>query len=319
MKSMRIVGGGRWLTAVALALALGALASGCGGGDGKDVTLTIGTRTKINASATNHTAEEAVLGEIYAQALEGAGYGVVREEGLGFEISEATRLLERGRISAYLEHLDEALTGSFGRFLEQVPGNTQKAYQAVQSGFRKKGLTAFPPTPYSSTNAVGALRKTAEARGWKTVSDLEGESEKLTISGPSGCHGGTDCVGGLETRYGLYFAGYIEAPEGPFKALETGFTDLSMVPNTEGRLVAEKNKFAALEDDRHLFPAANAMLVTSRKVVSEAGPEFEQTIVAAQKGLSLPVIQKLDAKVEVGHQTPKAVAAGYLRQVGLSG
>lgn len=90
-----------------------------------------------------------------------------------------------------------------------------------------------------------------------------------------------------------------------------------MLPNTDGRLAVEKDKFATLEDSRHLLPACNLFLVTTPKVVKKVGPKFEEAIVAAQKGLTLPVIQELDARVEIEHETPRAVAAAYLRKIGL--
>lgn len=59
--------------------------------------------------------------------------------------------------------------------------------------------------------------------------------------------------------------------------------------------------------------------MTRPKLVEEAGPDFEATIVAAQKGLTLPVMQRLDAEVELEEKAPAKVAAGYLQRAGLDG
>lgn len=316
---MRDVGLIRSAVAIALVLALGTLAGACGSATGDTgATLTIASKRTLFTEEPGYTAVESVLAEVYAQALEGAGYKVVRRDNLGFEIAEGTRALEKGKISGYFDHLDVALTATLGWPAEKVIGESQKAFRAVRSGLEKMGLTALPPTPFGAMYAVGALRETAKARGLKTISDLRGQSQGLTISGLTGCHLQMTCVGGLENLYGLHFKGYIEAPGETFRALETKFTELSMVPATDGRLATGKDKFATLEDNRHLLPAHNLFLVTSPKVVREAGPKFEETIVAAQKGLTLPVIQELDAKVEIDDQTPRAVAAGYLKKIGLS-
>jgi hypothetical protein len=76
-----------------------------------------------------------------------------------------------------------------------------------------------------------------------------------------------------------------------------------------------KGKVVALVDDKHLFPASNVIFVTTLKVAEEAGPAYEETIVEAQRGLTLPVMRELDARVEIQGKEPEAVAREYLRSV----
>ena len=47
---------------------------------------------------------------------------------------------------------------------EEVPADATEAYEKAKAEFEKEGLTAFPPTPFASANAVGTLKKTAEER-----------------------------------------------------------------------------------------------------------------------------------------------------------
>ena len=75
-------------------------------------------------------------------------------------------------------------------------------------------------------------------------------------------------------------------------------------------------KFVILEDDKNVFPAGNIIFVTSKKVAEEAGPDYEKTILNVQKGLTLEVMQELDARVELEKQTPKEAAAAYLEAAG---
>jgi osmoprotectant transport system substrate-binding protein len=303
----------KWLhlpAAAALALALGLAFAGCGG-SGHDPTLMIGARD---------TAEEEILGQIYAQALRAAGFKVEPNVKLSDAAEAAAEALERNSAFGYVEHLSTPSTESIE--LEEVPANPQKAYEEAKTRLEKKGLTAFPPTPFSFTNLVGALKKTAAEHDLKTVSDLKGSSEDLTIAGVAGCHERINCVEGLERLYRLRFSGFIYkfgTPTEPFRALETKFADLAMLPSTDGRLATEKGRFATLEEDRHLFPAGNAIFVTTQKAVEEAGPGYEEAIVAAQKGLTLPVMQELDARVELEKKHPAEVAAGYLESAGRSG
>ena len=132
--------------------------------DNDGVELTIGSK--------NFT-EQFILGEIYAQALEAAGYDVNTDLNLGSE-QVALKALEEGEISGYPEYTSTALTSFFDFAPEDVPGDPQQAYEESQAEFEKEGLVAFPPTPFSSANAVGLLTTTAEELGVETISDLEG-------------------------------------------------------------------------------------------------------------------------------------------------
>ena len=98
--------------------------------------------------------------------------------------------------------------------------------------------------------------------------------------------------------------------------LEKGQADLSILFTTDPQLSAEKEKFVILEDDKEVFPAGNILFVTSKKVAEEAGPDYEKTILNVQKGLTLPVVQELDARVELEKETPKEAAAAYLEAAG---
>ncbi|HVY79064.1 MAG TPA: glycine betaine ABC transporter substrate-binding protein [Solirubrobacterales bacterium] len=295
-----------------MALALAASLAACGGSSGPPITIGAGD-----------TAEETILGQIYTQALERVGFDVEPTIRLPAGPKSAEEALERGRISAYPEHLSTPTGLTWGSGAAAPPADPQKAYRQAVTRLGKRGMTAFPPTPFSFTNLVGALRPLADRRKLKRVSDLQGQSEELTIVGPFGCHEAINCVEGLERLYGLGFGGFIykvsDPDTEPFEALESKFSDLAMVPSTDGRLFADRSKFATLEEDRRLFPAGNAILVTTEELVEAAGPDLEATIVAAQKGLTLAVMQELDARVEIDGRNPAAVAAGYLDRIGFDG
>jgi osmoprotectant transport system substrate-binding protein len=285
--------------------------SACGGSpDNGDVTLMIGSRG---------TPEEEVLGHIYAQALSTAGYEVNGDFNLDTEFREVPLgEVQAGRISGYPEHVDAALKLLLEVSEEDLPNNPQRAYGMAKAKFEKEGLTAFPPTPYSLSRPVGLLKKTAKARDLKTVSDLRGQAEEMDILGFTNCHFALDCLAGIERYYHFYFRTitymYTKRElQSRYKALEEGKFDTSFVYSTDGRLAGEKTKFVTLEDDKHAFPAGNVIFITSPKVVEEAGPDFEEAIAAAQKGLTLPVMQQLVAEVELEKKDPAKVAAGYLK------
>jgi osmoprotectant transport system substrate-binding protein len=274
------------------------------------VSLTIGSK---------NFPEQEILGEIYAQALAAAGYKVKSDLSLGSE-TVAFKSLKSGQISGYPEYASTALTSFFGLEPEEVPANAQEAYEKANEELEKEGLVAFEPTPFASANAVGTTTKTAEKYGLKTVSDLEGVSEKLSLYGSPECRERIDCLAGLEKLYGLKFASFHPVDIGlRYSVLEKGEADLSILFTTDPQLSAEKDKFVILEDDKHVFPAGNVIFLSKKSTAEEAGPDYEKTILQVQKELTLPVMQELDARVELEKQTPKEAASAYLKEAGYTG
>jgi osmoprotectant transport system substrate-binding protein len=326
-KKTRLRAAAAMLLALALTLGVAACGSsdddsssteaGDGGGgaivsnpDNGKVSLTIGSK---------NFPEQEILGEIYAQALSAAGYKVKTDLNLGSE-TVALRSLKSGQISGYPEYASTALTSFFGLEPEDVPSDADGAYEKAKAEFEKEGLTAFPPTPFASANAVGTLKTTAEKYDLENVSDLEGVSEKLTLYGSPECRQRIDCLAGLESLYGLKFKSFKPVDIGlRYTVLEKGQADLSILFTTDPQLAAEKDKFVILEDDKKVFPSGNVLFVTKDSTVEKAGPDYEKTIVQVQEGLTLPVMQELDARVELEKQTPEEAAAAYLKSAGYTG
>jgi osmoprotectant transport system substrate-binding protein len=274
------------------------------------ISLTIGSK---------NFPEQEILGEIYAQALQAAGYKVKSDLNLGSE-TVALKAVESGAISGYPEYASTALTSFFGLEPEEVPADATGAWEKANAEFEKDGLSAFEPTPFASANAVGTLKTTAEKYGLETVSDLEGVSEELSLYGSPECPERIDCKKGLEELYGLKFKSFHPVDISlRYTVLDKGQADLSILFTTDPQLSAEKDKYVILEDDKKVFPAGNVIFVTKKSTAQKAGPDYEKTIVAVQEGLTLPVMQELDARVELEKQTPKEAAAAYLKSAGYTG
>jgi osmoprotectant transport system substrate-binding protein len=323
--------GGRAAAAIVLALILSLALAACGDSD-DDTTTSGGDEAGGAAIASNpdngqvsltigskNFPEQEILGEIYAQALAAAGYNTKTDLNLGSE-TVALKTLKAGQISGYPEYASTALTSFFGLEPEEVPSDATEAWEKSNEEFEKEGLTAFEPTPFASANAVGTLKETADELGLKTVSDLDGKSDELTLYGSPECRQRIDCLAGLEKLYGLQFKSFKPVDIGlRYTVLEDGQADLSILFTTDPQLSAESDKFVILEDDKEVFPAGNVMFVTKKSVADEAGADYEKTILQVQEGLTLKVMQELDARVELEKETPKQVAGDYLKEAGYTG
>jgi osmoprotectant transport system substrate-binding protein len=289
---------------------------GGGGGGGKAIASNPKNGSvKLTIGSKNFT-EQIVLGQIYAQALKAAGYDVKTDLNLGSE-TIALQALKSGQISGYPEYSSTALTSFFKAAPEDVPSDAQESYTQAKADFEKEGLTAFPPTPFASANAVGTLKSTAQKLGLKDISDLEGKSQDLTLYGSPECRQRVDCLVGLQDDYGLKFKSFTPVDIAlRYPVLDKGQADLSILFTTDAQLSAEKDKYVILNDDKKVFPAGNVIFVTDQDTAKKAGPDYEKTITEVQKGLTIPVMQELAARVDIDQGDAAEVATQYLQESG---
>src|ERR671915_138018 len=145
--------------------------------DNQGTTVTVGSK--------NFT-EQKVLGEIFAQGLEAAGFTVEKQLNLGDE-KTAFAALRSGQIDAYPEYTGTALLSFFAVKADQIPKDPQKAYEDARAGFEAVDLVAFPPTPFTSSNEVAVTKDTAERLSLTNISDLAAEDQDLTLYGSPEC------------------------------------------------------------------------------------------------------------------------------------
>jgi osmoprotectant transport system substrate-binding protein len=270
------------------------------------VELTIGSK--------NFT-EQVVLGEIYAQGLEAAGYTIETDLNLGDE-QTALAAVKGGEISAYPEYTGTALLSFFGKKADELPDDAQAAYEEAKAGFEADGLTAFPPTPFTSSNEVAVTAETAEELGLTTISDLKGKEGDLTLFGSPECRQRLDCLLGLEQVYGLNFGKFTPVDIAQrHEVLKSGRADVSIVFTTDPQITRENE--VLLEDDMGMFPPYNSTLVMKQETAEQAGPDFEKTITLLQEQLTDENMQELNARVDLDKKDAATVAREYLTETGL--
>jgi glycine betaine/choline ABC-type transport system substrate-binding protein len=275
--------------------------------DNSGVTVTVGSK--------NFT-EQFILGQIYAQGLEAAGYNVKTKLNLGSE-TIALKAIKDGQISGYPEYTSTALGSFFHVEAGQIPSDATEAYDQAKADLAKEDLVAYPPTPFADSNAVGTLTSTANKLDLTTISSLKGKSQNMVLAGSPECRERIDCLAGLEKNYGLQFKKFIPIDIGlRYTVLDKGDADLSILFTSDAQLSNSK-KYTLLEDDKGLIPAGNVIFIASKKVADDAGPDFGATIEKVQQNLTLPVIQELNARVDIDKQEPAAVAHEYLKSAGL--
>ncbi len=277
-----------------------------GGGQqgGGGPTITVGSK--------NFT-EQFILGEIYAQAFEAAGYTVEKQLDLGSE-QIAYRALKRGTVNAYPEYSGTALTSFYRVKIEDIPRDPQQSYEQLRDLAAEEQITALPQTPFQNTYVVTSTKETAEELGNpKTISELaEAAGSSKSISGFPECRQRTDCLLGIKNVYG--WEPRFVSSEGKFADLDQGQADFTFGFGTDGELALDK--YVTYEDDKQLFPPYYVSFLVDEEGMEALGEEGQALIERVQEPLTEEVMQELNSRVTLDKQEPEQVAKDYLSESG---
>ena len=288
-------------------------ASTTASGGGEEIKANPANNGKSVTIGSKNFTEQYVLGNIYAEALKAAGYKVKKELNLGSEVI-AFKALKQGEIDAYPEYTGTALTSFYKVKVTEVPKDQQEAYTQVKEKLAGDNIEALPTTPFENTYRLGMTKEKAGEVGNPTkISDLEGKSKDLTISGYPECRQRPDCLLGVEDTYGLKFKKFVASQE-PYQALDTGSADVAFIFTTDAPLVTDK--YAVLDDDKSLFPPYNITFMINKDKLAELGPDAQKVVEQVQKPLTEEVMQELNSRVDLDKKKPEDVAKEYLQEAG---
>jgi glycine betaine/choline ABC-type transport system substrate-binding protein len=274
--------------------------------DNASKTVTVGSK---------NFPEQFILGEIYAQSLQAAGYKVKKQLNLGSEVI-AFKALKGGSIDGYPEYTGTALTSFYKVPVTKVPKDAQQAYDELQTKLQGDKLVGLAQTPFENTYQLGMTKKTAQKLGNPTnISDLEGKSQDLIINGYPECAQRPDCLLGVQKTYGLKFKKFV-ASQDPYPVLDKGAADVAFVFTTDAALTT--NKYATLTDDKHLFPPYHITFLIKSSKLASLGPDAKKVIEMVQTPLTNEVQRELNSRVVLDKKTPKEVASEYLKEAGFT-
>jgi glycine betaine/choline ABC-type transport system substrate-binding protein len=266
----------------------------------------------LKVGSKNFT-EQFILGEIYTQALQAAGYKVKKDLNLGSELV-AYKALRQGEVDAYPEYTGTSLTSFFKVKIADVPKDAKKAYEDAKADYAKVGITALPTTPFENTYRMAVTKKEAAKLGNPTkISDLKGKSQDMVVNGFPECRQRIDCLLGVERGYGLKFKRFLPG-ENKFQILDNGDADIAFVFTTDGPL--SSGRYVILDDDKSIFPPYNISFTVRDSAAKKLGPAGQKVITDIQKYMTEPIIRELNARVEIDKQEPAEVAAEYLKNFG---
>jgi osmoprotectant transport system substrate-binding protein len=300
-------------TLVALTCAVAACGSSKSKSTATTTASTAGAGKPAVAIGDKNFAEENILGQLYAQALEAKGYKVTVKENVGS--SELIyKALTSGQIQMYPEYTGVLLSAVAGQTKE--PASAAAAYEQAKTFVQKHGYTLLNYTPFYDTNVLATLPSYASAHHLKSIADLKALGTSVTVGGPPEFATRFEGLPGLKQLYGVVPTFKPIAIELSYKALESHQVDVQNVFSTDGQLLS--GKFVELSDPKHVFGFQNVAPVVKSSVLSAEGPAFEETINRVSALLTIKAIQQMNAAVSIDKQSASSVAHQFLSANGLS-
>ena len=261
---------------------------------------------------TKPFAESYLLGELFAQMLEGRGVTVTRRFGLG-GTDIAFPALQRGDIDVYPEY-----TGSGMLVVLKLPPLKEPAavFDTVSREFAGRyDLRWLPPLGFENTYAMSVRTETANRLGLRTLSDFARVSGEMRAGFTADFIGRPDGLPGLREAYGLALKEVSPlAPAVKYQALASGAVDIVDAYSTDGLL--ERYPLTVLTDDRRFFPPYDAAALVRGALVRDR-PEAVAALAELSGRLDVQRMRSLNARVEVGGEAATRVAADALRDLGL--
>jgi osmoprotectant transport system substrate-binding protein len=268
----------------------------------------------LKVGSKNFT-EQFIVAELYAASLEAAGFKVERKINLGATLV-AHEAVRTGAIDIYPEY-----TGTGVGAVMKVQGATetdpQKVYAMVKTYYEKEfKLTWLKPSGVNNGYAMVVRPETAQSMNLKTLSDLAKVAGKLKLGAGPEFGDRRDGIKGLKEVYGIEFGDYRQfaAMRLRYDALMQKQIDIANGFATDWQIAAEK--FAALKDDKGLFPPYFLAAVVRLDTVA-SNPKAVDALERVGALIDNPTMQELNRQVEVDKKEPRQVAAAFLKAKGV--
>jgi len=282
----------------------------CGGGAGAPSS----DRPAIRIGSTNFS-EQLIVGELYAQVLEAAGYKVERKFNLGAR-EVVIPALESGQIDFEVDYLATLLA-----FLDKTAkGSTDAATTAktLDEKLKAKNLVQFDFAPAVDQNGIVVTKDTATRLNLKKVSDLTAVAKDLTFGGPPECPNREFCAQGLEKVYGIKFKSFKPLDVGgplTVTALEGKQIDVALLFTSDANIAVKG--FVLLEDDKKLQLSDNVVPIVRKDIADKGGSDLRNRVNDVSKKLTTAELTELNKQVGVDKKDPKDVARDWLKKQGL--
>lgn len=293
--------------------AVGALAA-CGGGEdplSEETSAGGGGESPAGEVVVGSAdfSESVLLAEIYAAALNAKDIKASTKTGIGAR-EVYLKALEEDSVQVFPEY-----TGALALFYDKEFAETDpdKTYDALKESL-PDGLALLEKSAAEDNDSIVVTKETADAKGLKTIADLEGVAGEMTLAAPPEFKTRVQGIPGLEKTYGVKFKTFrpLKAGQATVQALKNGQVDAANIFSTDPSIAA--NDFVVLEDTEKLYGSQNIVPLVRTEVQDKVAPVLD----AVSAKLTTEVVADLLKQTDIDKKDPKAVAEAFVQDNGLA-
>ncbi len=243
-----------------------------------------------------------IIAEIYAQALENAGFDVDKQFNIGQRDAYMPEL-ESGAIDLFPEY-----TGNLLEFYDDSADVTspEDVYAALQEAL-PEGLTALDYSEASDQDTYTVTKEFAEANNLTTIADLANVSETPTIGAAPEFEQRPYGPAGAKEVYGVDLA-FSATGDTTLESLLAGEIQVADIYTADPAF--ETEEIVALEDPENLILASNVVPIAS----SDVADEVADVINAVSAALGADDLVALGVQSTVEQMSPEEIATQWLTE-----
>lgn len=247
-----------------------------------------------------------IIAEIYAQALEGAGFEVERQFNIGQRDAYMPEI-ESGAITLFPEYSGNLLQ----YFDEDTEARTSEdVYAALQEAL-PDNLTVLDQAEASDQDSYTVTAAFADENGLTSIADLANVTVPLTLGGPPELAERPYGPTGLADVYGVDVT-FSATGDTTVENLVAGTVNVANVFTADPRI--QTQDLVVLEDPEGLFLASNVVPVVNADVADE----IADVINAVSAALTADALVALNVQSTEDEMSPDDIAAQFLEENDLS-
>ena len=247
-----------------------------------------------------------IIAEIYAQALENAGFEVERQFQIG-QRDAYIPALESGEVNLFPEYSGNLLQ----YFDEETTARTAEEVYAALPDALPEGLTVLDQSTASDQDSYTVTAAFADEYSLSSIADLANVDVPLTLGGPPELAERPYGPAGLAETYGVDVS-FSATGDTTVEDLVAGTVNVANVFTADPRIQTED--LVVLDDPEGLFLASNVVPVASADIADEIADVINQVSAA----LTPEALVALNVQSTVDQLSSDEIATQWLEENGIS-
>ena len=276
----------------------------CGGGSSSDESKSVVVGSK-------DFTENEIVAEIYALALEDAGFTVERKMNIAGSVVHTS--ITSAEIDIYPEYTGTGLISILGM---EAMTDQNEVYNTVKEAYAEQfNITWLDYAEANDGQGLFISKKASDEFGITNISQLQANADKLRFCSQGEFDEREDGIPGLAKLYGPFNWKSSKIYDNGLKweVVDNDEADAAPAYTTEARLT-ETDKFVLLDDDKHMWPPYNLAPIVRNEVLDQY-PEIAEVLNAVSAKLDTETVTQLNAKVDIDGEDYDDVAEEFYESI----